>query len=75
MEDFHSAMNGARAELLNLLQAVVDPSRWEYVRSRILKILGRNGLESKLIDIFQKHGATSGTGETNGAVFPTNQQQ
>ncbi len=47
IQSFHQSLKFARRQLLDLLQATYghEPS-WRNVRSRILKIFGRDGLES-----------------------------
>ena len=59
-------LNETRAEILNVLQAVVPSDKWDYIRSRILKALGRNGLEGKLEILLKRNGPTHGTENFDG---------
>jgi len=65
MESMQNALNGTRAELLNLLEGVIPNEKWPYIRGRILKLLGRNGLESKIQRILMEIGIPSGTDRQN----------
>jgi len=59
-------INFARKQILNLVEAAYGHTpQWERVRSRILAILGRNGLEGSLIGME----AENGTDEKNGIKY------
>ena len=57
MEDVNKIVSDlikpTRAEILNILEIVVPPDKWLYIRSRVLKALGQNGLEGKIIRIIE----------------------
>lgn len=49
MEHLTKLINPSKTEILNVVEAISPPEKWNFIRSRILRALGKNGLEGRLI--------------------------
>ena len=66
IDSLHKNLRNARRQILDMLQVAYghEPS-WRNVRSRVLKIMGREGLEKPFLETISKAGHGAKNGETS----------
>jgi hypothetical protein len=67
LERLQQGLNDVRKDILNVTQAITPEEKWPFVRSRILRAIGRNGFEGLLIALLSGDGSTNGKENQNEA--------